>query len=264
MAAHPPHPTRSIWCRRLIAAAALIFLASCAKAPPPAPLPQAGNGALILGPDPAFNLAKLPPEWWTAPPRPPGSFRVVDLSGVPALELKSGATTLMGRRMNEKLLAAPYLRWGWYLMPAAYSGGAGDGLDRGVRLVVGFKGGQPRGVQLTDRLLAGLSSDLPIHDRRLDLVLGGIGAPRVENARIHFTAVSDRGMTQDIRKLAFQQTGQWLVENVDLSALYAQFWPQDRRDEVDIVFVAVSALPGKPAADVAPAIGYVAEILLWR
>lgn len=262
MAAGPPQPLRSAWCRRLIAAAGLALLASCAKAP--APLPQAGNGALILGPDLAFNPAKLPPEWWTAPSRPLDGVRVADLSGVPALELKAGATTLMGRHMSEKLLASPYLRWGWYLMPAAYGGGAGDGLDRGVRLVIGFKGGQPRGVQLTDRLIAGLASDLPVHDRRMELVLGGIGAPRMENARIHFTAVSDRGLTRNIRKPAFQQTGQWLVENVDLSALYAQFWPEDRRNEVDIVFVAVSALPAKLPADLPPAIGYVAEILLWR
>jgi hypothetical protein len=258
------HLPRAAWCRSLIAAASLALLASCARAPAPAPLPQEGNGALIFGPDQAFNPAKLPPEWWTAPSRPLEGVRIADLSGVPALELKAGATTLMGRHMSEKLLAAPYLRWGWYLMPAAYGGGAGDGLDRGVRLVVGFKGGQPRGIQLTDRLIAGLSSDLPVHDRRLELVLGGIGAPRMENARIRFTAVSDRGMTRDIRKLAFQQTGQWLVENVDLSALYAHFWPEDRRDEVDIVFVAVSALPAKLPPDLPPAVGYVAEILLFR
>jgi hypothetical protein len=247
----------------LLLSASLLLLGACAT-PPPAPLPQVGNGALVLGPDPAFNLAKLPPEWWTEPARPPAGFSVADLSGVPALELKAGASTLLGRRTNEKLLTTPYLRWGWYLMPAAYSGGVGDGLDRGVRLVVGFKGGQPRGVQLTDRIFANLSSDLPVHDRRMELVLGGIGAPRVENARVRFAAISDRGLVRDIRPLAFQQTGHWMVENVDLSALYAQFWPEDRRQEVEIVFVAVSALPGKLPSDVPPTVGYVAEILLWR
>ncbi len=240
-------------------------LAACAERPP-APLATANGRSIVLGPEPGFDPAAPPRDWFRSPSQGASGFRVVELSGVPVLCIDAPGGTLLGRRIATSLLAAPYLHIGWYLDPALYRGGTGDGLPRGLRVVVGFKGGTPRGMQLVDHVFTG---DLPGHDRTIEFRFAGLGGNRIEDSTIEFAALSDRGMKNVLRGPALGQAGRWHLEALDLTAIYGGFWPRDRRAQVDIAFVAVGALrhqlpPALTAGGKPVASGYVAEILLTR
>jgi hypothetical protein len=232
---------------------------------PTAPLPTANGRSLVLGPEPGFNPAALPTDWFLAPSRSAARFKVVDVSGSPVLRVEAPGGPLLGRRLAMPLLATPYLHAGWYVDPGLYDGGPRDGLPRGLRLVIGFKGGTPMGAQLVDRVFTG---DLPAHDHFLELRFGGVGAARPEEAWLEFAALDDRGLRRLLRAGERGQAGRWHVEAVDLSALYRDFFPRDRVAHVEIAFIAVGGLrhfmpPPPDGGAVAPA-GYVAEILLTR
>ena len=251
---------------------ALALTAGACADRPPTPLAETGGKAVVLGPDPGFNPAAISDPWWRSPPGGPGLFSVVELDGTPALEIKApeaGDPTgaVFGRRLAVPLLAMPYLQWAWYLEPAVYGGGAGDGLDRGLRLTIGFYGGTSKAPQLTDHLFGTGPAGYPIHDRRIDITFGGIGAPRPEDSTQHMAAVDIRGISYELRKDNFGQAGAWKLEALDLAKLYKQFWPRDRMDLVQITFVAVGSLGGRPtlARTSGPIpLGYVAEISLTR
>jgi hypothetical protein len=245
-------------------AATLAGLAGACAERAPAPLPEANGRSLVLGPEPGFNPAAPPPDWFVAPSRGGNRFSVVEISGAPVLRVEVPGGPLLGRRLAMPLLATPYLHAGWYLDPGLFGGGARDGLPRGLRLVVGFRGGTPGGAQLIDRVFSG---DLPPHDRFIEFRFGGVGAARPEEAWLELAAISDRGVRRVLRGPDRSQAGRWHVEALDLSALYGSYWPRDRLTQVEIAFVAIGGLQHftPPAADAntSPA-GYVAEILLTR
>jgi hypothetical protein len=259
-----PRPARRAGTRRsFIAGGLAAALAGCAEKMP-TPLQSANGRSLVLGPEPGFNPAVLPADWFVTPSRAAGRFKVVDVAGSPVLRVEAPGGALLGRRLAMPLLATPYLHAGWYLDPGLYGGGPRDGLPRGLRLVVGFRGGTPGGPQLVDRVFTG---DLPAHDRFMELRFGGIAASRPEEAWLELAAISDRGMRRVLRGRDRNQAGRWHVEAIDLAAFYAGFWPRDRLAQVEIVFVAVGGLqhfmPPPENGNVSPA-GYVAEILLTR
>jgi hypothetical protein len=252
--------------RSFLAGAAAVALAGatgCAGRPP-APLPETNGRSLVLGPEPGFDPAALPADWFLAPSEAAGRFKVVDVSGSPVLRIEAPGGPLLGRRLAIPLLSTPYLHFGWYLDPGLYGGGARDGLPRGLRLVVGFKGGLPGGAQLLDRVFTG---PLPVHDHTIEFRFGGIGATRPEEAWLEFAAISDRGIRRVLRAPDRGQAGRWHVEALDLAAHYRDYWPRDRPGRVEIAFVAIGSLqhfmPAQEHASLAPA-GYVAEILLTR
>lgn len=270
MPIQPPKTTSAI--ARLAIALALVLTASACGGRPPTPLAETGGRAAVLGPDPGFNPAALSDPWWRSPPHDTGLFAVVDLKDTPALEIKAPdagqpTTAVLGRRLAVPLLAMPYLQWAWYLEPAIFGGGPGDGLDRGLRLTIGFYGGAPGTPQLTDRLFGTGPAGYPLYDRRLEITFGGIGAPRPEDAAQHMTAIDDKGVSYELRKPNFSQAGSWKLEALDLGKLYKQFWPRDRINLAQITFVAVGGLGGRPsiAQTTGPIpLGYVAEISLTR
>jgi hypothetical protein len=248
-----------------LATAGALLLGACADRPT-TPLPRVSAGALVLGPERGFVPDPPPPDWFIVAPRP-GALAAAEIDNVPVLQIDAPGGPLLGRRIDERVLPAPYLRWIWYLEPTLYAGGAGDGLPRGLRIVVGFKGGVPGGAQLLDRI-AWLKA-LPPHDRAIELRLGGLGAARPENAMVEFAVVDDRGVKRVLRPSAAGQAGRWHTEMIDLPALYSSFWPRDRLNEVEISFVAVGGLQHRlpePTAGAADRmrVGYVAEILLAR
>lgn len=232
----------------------------------PAPLATANGRAIVLGPEPGFDPAAPPPDWFRSPSRGASGFSVVELSGVPVLRIDVPGGGLLGRRIATSLLAAPYLHIGWYLDPALYTGSAGDGLPRGLRVMVGFDGGARGAPQLVDRIFSG---GLPAHDRTIEFRFAGLGGTRIEDATVEFAALSDRGIKTVLRDPAHGQAGRWHLEALDLTALYGKFWPRDRIGRVEIAFVAVGALqhrlpPALTASGKPVAAGYVAEILLTR
>jgi hypothetical protein len=262
-----PTPARRAGTRRSFIAGGLAVtlagMSGCAERMP-APLTTTNGRSLVLGPEPGFNPSALPADWFVAPKRGADGFKVVDVSGSPVLRVEAPGGPLLGRRLAMPLLATPYLHAGWYLDPGLYNGGPRDGLPRGLRLVVGFRGGIPGGAQLVDRVFTG---DLPIHDRFMEFRFGGIGAARAEEAWLELAAISDRGMRRVLRGPDRTQAGRWHVEALDLSQLYGGYWPRDRLAQVEIAFVAVGGLqhfmPQADSGSVSPA-GYVAEILLTR
>lgn len=253
-----------------IVVAGALAVGGCA-APPPPPLAETGGRALVLGPESGFDTVALKDPWWRSPPEGPNLFTVVDIQGAPALEVEAPeagqpTTSVLGRRVAVPLLAMPYLQWAWYLEPAIFGGGPGDGLDRGLRVRIGFYGGAPGTPQLTDRLFTG-PSGYPLYDRTIDITFGGIGAPRPEDSVQRMTAVDDRGITYELRKGNFGQAGSWKLEALDLAKLYQQFWPHDHINRAQITFIAVGGLGGRPtfARTGGPVpLGYVAEISLTR
>jgi hypothetical protein len=242
---------------------AALGLAGCARRPP-APLTTLNGRSVVLGPEPGFNPAALPADWFLTPRRSADRFHVVEVSGTPVLRVEAPGGPLLGRQLAMPLLATPYLHFGWYLDPGLYDGGPRDGLPRGLRLVVGFKGGLPNGAQLLDRVFTG---DLPAHDRFMEFRFSGIGASRPEEAWLELAAMNDRGIRRVLRASERGQAGRWFVEAIDLAQLYREYWPRDRMAQVEIAFIAVGGLqhfmPPPETAAAAPA-GYVAEILLTR
>jgi hypothetical protein len=233
-------------------------------------LREVGGRVVVIGPDPGFDPVTAADPWWRTP-RADGRFAAVDLSGTQVLRVQAPPrgqpmTASLGRRLAVPLLAMPYLHWAWYLEPVIYDGGPGDGLDRGLRLTVGFYGGAPSSPQLTDRLFGG-SGGMPAYDRRIDFVFGGAGAARGENATQHLSAISDQGVRIELRAPHFGQGGDWKLEAVDLVKIYEQFWPRDRMNRVQIAFIGVGSLPGRPVVEAATPplpLGYVAEVSLTR
>lgn len=262
-------PTQKKAIKRVLAIVAVLGLGACAEAPPSA-LPETGGRALVLGPDPAFDPAALKDPWWRSPPDGPNRFVVTDLKGTLVLRIDAPAadqptTTVVGRRLAVPLLAMPYLQWAWYLEPAIFGDGPGNGIDRGLRLTIGFYGGAPQSPQLTDSLFGNGPAGYPIHDRRVDIIFGGIGAPRAEDATQHMAAIDNKGIAYELRAQQFAQGGDWKLEALDLSKLYQQFWPHDRLNLARISFIAVGSLGGRPVAETgAVPLGYVAEIALTR
>ena len=251
-----------------LALLAALALAACADKPPPA-LNTVGGRALVFGPEPGFDPARLSPPWWRSPQRAANRFVPVDLEGRLVMRVDAagaGQTTVsaIGRQIDVPILAMPYMHWAWYLEPGLFVGGPGDGLDRGLRITVGFYGGHPRSPQLTDRWFGG-PDGMPAHDRRLDITFGGVGQPRGEDATQRMAAVSDQGIRQELRGPAFGQSGEWKLEALDIARLYGTFWPHDRLERVRIVFLGVGGLPGRvPAATPPLPLGYVAEVSLTR
>lgn len=255
----------------VIAAGLILAAGACAGRPPP-PLPETGGRARVLGPEPGFNTAAPQDPWWRSPPHAPDLFKVVELEGAPALAVEAPdadepTTAVLGRRLTVPLLAMPYLQWAWYLEPAIFGGGPNDGLDRGLRISIGFYGGAPGSPQLTDRLFGTGPAGYPAYDRKIDITFGGIGAPRPEDAAQRLMAVNDKGVAYELRKSSFGQAGSWKLEALDLAKLYQQFWPQDPINLVQISFIAVGGLGGRPtlARTTGPVpLGYVAEVSLTR
>ena len=255
----------------IIAVAVGLTIGGCAERPPP-PLSETGGRALVLGPERGFETSSLKDPWWRSPPHGPDPFAVVELNGDPALEVEAPdagqpTTSVLGRRLAVPLLAMPYLQWAWYLEPAIFGGGPGDGLERGLRISIGFYGGAPDTPQLTDHLFGTGPAGYPLYDRKIDITFGGVGAPRAEDAAQSMTAVDQRGIVYELRKGSFGQAGSWKLEALDLGKLYQQFWPQDRINLAQITFVGVGGLGGRPtlARTGGPIpLGYVAEISLTR
>jgi len=256
---------------RLLAAVAVLAVVGCVEKAP-TPLPEQGGRALVLGPDAGFDPAAAKDPWWRSPPNGAGRFAVVDLNGTTVLRIDAvrqsqPTTAVLGRRLAVPLLAMPYLQWAWYLEPAVFAGGPGDGLDRGLKVSVGFYGGAPDTPQLIDAVFGTGPEGYPLYDRRVDIIFGGVGAPREQDSTQHMAAINDKGMVYDLRAREFGQTGSWKLEALDLAKLYEHFWPRDRINMVQIAFIAVGGLGGRPVVDdAAPALplGYVAELSLTR
>ncbi len=186
----------------------------------------------------------------------PAGFALADLGGRGALRVDASGGALLVRPIRLPLAANPKLRWAWYLESSHFGGGAGLGLNRGLRVEIGFSDGDP-----SSWFSAG---DLPLHDRSIDIALGGVGAPSATLASHSLDAVSDKGVRRALVPASGDAAGYWRVEEVDLAALHRAIWPSRTLERATIEYIAVGGLPGASPPGVPPTVGYISEILLTR
>src|SRR5262249_7491990 len=141
---------------------------------PSTPLQVVNDKALIFIADSNFDLNNMPPEWWRSPANRSEGFTLTRLGGAPVLRIESPTGLMIGRRFEAPMSERPFLRWSWYLDPAVYQGTSTDGQPRGIKLVLGFRGGTSRG--MFDRLMSPGRGDLPPYDRLMELSFGGLPA----------------------------------------------------------------------------------------
>jgi len=239
-------------------------LTGCVGPLPPPPLTQLPNDRLlVLGPTADLDPRRPPPGWSLIAPERAAEIAVTTQSGRPALSLSAPGGASLVRQFNIPLTAAPGLEWSWKLESAAFGGGPGDGLARGLRLIIGFSGGGSPDLIVPHRWMRSYAGFQP-HDRRIEISFGGTGASRSELASTELAATAEDGARRVLRAPAHGLTGGWTSEFVDLLALYRGFFTRDRFAEVTFAFVAIGALPARLPDGIASTIGHVVEIQVFK
>ena len=207
----------------------------------PDPEPSPDGRLAIMGGGINFDLNAPPKDWVIvtsdknmSPNTIFSPLTNVTQDGIPALEIRTGPVQSIAlRRVNAMLMATPYLSWAWHLSDH------GQGIHP-VRIVIGFKGGAPKGTPSK-----GKNGGLPDHDRALALVWGDSALRRgtltVPPPERPFEAAiyTVRGGRENTRK--------WWRDTVDLSELYKRAWPHDERRTIRITFIGIAAAPHMPA-----------------
>ncbi len=206
----------------------------------------------VIAPLIANSLQILPADWAVEGPGDAAGERlsIVDLDGVPALIITNGEDSFaIVRRVQAMLLATPYLKWGWNMGPY------GSGLHP-ARLVVGFHGGNPEEGSWGSQPFAWLGTSLPPHDRFLAIVWGDSALMRGD---LTLPAGEARAAPRYTARGGRENTGQWWLEDADLSALYARAWPGDDLGRVQVMFIGVAAAGGRRQAA-----AHISEMVLSR
>jgi len=206
----------------------------------------------VLGPLAKFSPEALPGDWVVENDADGlgKHLSVVEKDGVPALEIVSGANDLIvARRTKASLLATPYLSWGWNVEPYGLG-------YHPVRLIVGFYGGNPESPSWGSQPLRWLRSALPPHDRALAITWGESALQR--GSLIPPRKDADGAYRYTVRG-GRENADTWWLETVDLAKVYARAWPGDELDRVQIMFIGIAAVGGRP-----PATAYISELILSR
>ena len=127
---------------------------------------------LVLSPTADFDPARLPPGW----SRRGGANAAISAGmegGRPVLSFDAPGGDSLARALDQPLSAAPVLTWWWKLERDAFGGGPGDGLRRGLRIVVGFDGGGPTDLIQPSRWMREDAGFAP-HHRRIEIAFGRI------------------------------------------------------------------------------------------
>jgi len=174
-------------------------LTGCVGPLPPPPLTQLPNDRLlVLGPTADLDPRRPPPGWSLIAPERAAEIAVTTQSGRPALSLSAPGGASLVRQFNIPLTAAPGLEWSWKLESAAFGGGPGDGLARGLRLIIGFSGGGSPDLIVPHRWMRSYAGFQP-HDRRIEISFGGTGASRSELASTELAATAEDGARRVLR-----------------------------------------------------------------
>jgi len=249
---------RDVICTGLAGAA----LAACATPAPPEPLVQlADSRLLVVAPAADFDPARLPPGWSRHGDRA-ARISVGQEAGRSVLSFDAPGGDTILRRIDGGLVTAPILHWHWKLEPSAFDG-TGDGLPRGLRIIVGLDGGGPPALIQPSRWMR-WGAGLPDHQRRIEIAISGSGAARHELARLELAATAENGARRVLRPAAQGLTGGWIAESADLLALYRDFFPRDTVATARISFVALGAMPARLPGAAPQAIGHVVEVQLFR
>ncbi len=158
-----------------------------------------------------------------------------------SLRLQAGGQAYaVVRHLDTPLLTSPYLGWSWNVAPAPER--------HPVRLVIGFVGGVQKRPPWAQRLLRGLESPLPEHDRVVQIAWG---ASALERGNLLLPMVEEGvvGTSLYIARGGVENSGQWWRETIDLSEIYRRSWPGDDAKWARIAFAGfvVDAAPSTAA-----------------
>lgn len=211
--------------------AALLLTLSAGCAPTPAAVPYGGE-LVVMAPSPDFAAEvahhRLPPDWVTLGRLGSGELETVELDGLPALRVSSGAAPfVVARRVDARLSVTPYLSWAWYVEPPAEG-------PHPVHLVVGLRDAATE----DDGGWPSLGEELPAHDRVLALTWG---ASALSRGALEPAGPGGRPPSRYVVRGGAENGSRWYAETVDLSELYHRLWPGRRQDAVRVVFVGLAA-----------------------
>jgi len=245
---------------RLLAFAAFLLLGACADTAPRAVVVDGSLRILERG-VPGVHPGASAREWVFTRGISEAQINLMELQGSVVARANAPGGATMGRRIATTIGATPYMRWSWYLEPTQFGGGTGDGLERGVRVLVFFRSPQRPGME---RYTSLIGMQPPEWDRYVEIAFGGFGAARAEEARQAKWITDDKGRKLDLRDPRPGQAGNWHVEAIDLTEVHRHFWPNENPAGVQIAMIAFGGLRSEAPPDVPAAIGYVAEISLSR
>ncbi|MEQ9560034.1 MAG: hypothetical protein RIG67_30020 [Rhodospirillales bacterium] len=251
-------PQRRPTAVRAILAAAMLSagLAACATGPSGSGLPAPGqppseiqNIMATLGPSPLFAGLDPGDRWLIVGDPLGGRARMAVDEGLPVVHMSGGPDDLvLGRRIDQHLLAAPFLTWAWKMSPHVPP-------YHPVRIIVGFADTSrpldPEDVTLR-RLPDGVRVlELVWNDKALRR--GTMDMPQADGPA-RYTV---RGGEEALGK-------RW-QEGVDLISLHDTAWPGLSTSHTRIVFVAARAAatpPARPGASLPAAL--ISDIRLLR
>lgn len=241
--------SRSVFnCSAVLAIGFMVL--GCARPPD---LAGIGGSYNILGPDRDFVVAvrsnELPTHWHSKGKLTPNTLSIDEVQRVPGLRVDASAAGYwFTREVHASLLATPYLSWSWFASPPTQGA-------HPVRLVVGLADvGTSR--KASWWTIAG--SDMPRADRI-------VAIEWAETALGRGTVIGPIRHTEDYSYARYIARGgaehglRWWTDNVDLSTLHRQLWPDKPLKNTEVRFVGVwsSRSPN-------PASMHIANIRLFR
>jgi len=230
---------RGAWWALMTAFALTGGLAACATGPD-SPAPSATEIQTImatLGPSPLFAGLDPGDRWLVVGDPSENRVRMAVDEGLPAVLMATGADDLiLGRRIDQHLLAAPFLTWTWKMSPHAPP-------YHPVRIAVGFADTSrpldPKDVTLRR---------LPDGVRVLELVWNDKALRRGTMDMPH-----DGGPARYTVRGGEEALGKRWQEGIDLVSLHDRAWPGLSTSHTRIVFVAARAVPAPPPRPGRPA-----------
>lgn len=205
-------------------------LSACGTGAPPPQASEIQNIMATLGPSPLFAGLDPGDRWLIVGNPAPERARMAVDEGLPVVLMSAGTDDLiLGRRIDQHLLAAPFLTWAWKMSPHLPP-------YHPVRITVGFAD-TSRPLDARDVTLRRLPADI----RVLELVWndkalrrGTMDMPQGDEPA-RYTV---RGGAEALGK-------RW-QEGVDLISLHDKAWPGLSTSHTRIVFVAARAVPAPP------------------
>ncbi len=201
-----------------------------------------------LGPSPLFAGLDPGDRWLIVGDPTNGSARMVADEGLPVVQITAGEDDLiLGRRIDQHLLAAPYLTWTWKLSPH-------KGPYHPVRIAVGF---------------ADTSRPLPERDETLRHLPDGVRILELvwnEKALRRGTLDMPHGAAPARYTVRGGEEGlgrRW-QEGIDLITLHDRAWPGLSSSHTRIVFVAARAVPTPRRSGRTPPAALISNLRLMR
>lgn len=182
-----------------------------------------------LGPSELFAGLEAENEWMIVGSADEDQASMVIDEGLPVVQIRAGSDDLiMGRRVDQHLLATPFLTWSWKMSPH-------QGQYHPVRLIVGFAN-IPTPVGDRRQTLR----RIPRHARVLELMWNERALRR---GVLDAPTPDDRTPARYTIRGGEEALGKRWDEGIDLISLHDRAWPGVSTRDTRVLFVAVRAAP---------------------